>query len=77
METSFRPIATLVELAILMGMIYSLFTGVKLVISDFSLDPKYYPFIKWVLMIMGCLALVFFAAHLITFYPRLSPMSSF
>jgi len=77
MGTSFRPIAILVELAILMGMIYCLFTGGKLVLFDFGLDQKYYPFIKWVLMIMGCLALVFFAAHLITFYPRLSPISHF
>jgi hypothetical protein len=77
METSFRPIAILVELTILMGIIYSLFTGVKLVIFDLGLDQKYHPFIKWVLMIMGCLALVFFAAHLITFYPRISPISNF
>ncbi len=73
----FRPLAIWVELAILIGMIYSLFTGGKLVLFDLGLDPKYYPFIKWVLMIMGCLALVFFAAHLITFYPRLSPISNF
>jgi hypothetical protein len=72
MEISFRPVAIFLELAILMGIIYSLFTGVKLVIFDLGLDQKYYLFIKWVLMIMGCLALVFFAAHLITFYPRLS-----
>ncbi len=77
METSFRPIAILVELAILMGIIYSLFTGMKLVIFDLGLDQKYSPFIKWVLRIMGFLALVFFAAHLITFYPRVSPMSRF
>ena len=77
METSFRPIAILVELALLMGIIYSLFTGVKLVIFDLGLDQKYSPFIKWVLRIMGFLALVFFAAHLITFYPRVSPMSRF
>lgn len=77
MGTSFRPIAILVELALLMAMIYALLTGVKLVLFDFGLDQKYDPFIKWVLMIMGCLALVFFAAHLITFYPRLSPLSHF
>lgn len=72
MEISFRPVAIFLELAILMGIIYSLFTGLKLAIFDLGLDQKYHPFIKWVLMIMGCLALVFFAAHLITFYPRLS-----
>ncbi len=72
MGPSLRPLVILVELAILMALIYSLFTGLKLAAFDFGLDQKYHPFIKWVLMIMGCLAFVFFAAHLITFYPRLS-----
>lgn len=70
METFFRPVAILVELAILMGIIYSLLTGMKLAIFDLGLNQKYNPFIKWALRIMGCLALVFFAAHLITFYPH-------
>jgi hypothetical protein len=54
-----------------MGVIYSLFLGVKLSALDFGLEEKYQRFIDWVFMIMGCLALVFFVAHLITFYPRL------
>ncbi len=73
METFFRPIAIFVELALLMGMVYALFTGGKLILFDLGLDPKYGPFIKWVLGIMGFLALIFFTAHLITFYPRISP----
>ena len=77
MEISFRPIAIFVELAILIGILYSLFAGMKLVIFDLGLDQKYSPFIKWVLRIMGFLALVFLAAHLITFYPRISPTSRF
>jgi hypothetical protein len=77
METFFRPIAILVELAILMGLIYSLFTGGKFVLFDLGLDPIYSPFIKWVLGIMGFLALIFFVAHLITFYPKISPLSRF
>jgi len=77
METFFRPIAILVELAIIMGLINSLFTGGKFVLFDLGLDPKYSPFIKWVLGIMGFLALIFFVAHLITFYPRISPLSRF
>jgi hypothetical protein len=72
MEGFFRPIAIVVEVVILMGVIYSLFLGVKLSALDFGLEEKYKSFICWVFMIMGCLALVFFIAHLITFYPRLS-----
>jgi hypothetical protein len=41
------------------------------------LNQNYSPFIKWVLRIMGFLALIFFVAHLITFYPRISPLSRF
>ncbi len=72
MESAFRPVAIAVEVIILMGVIYSLFLGVKLSALDFGLEEKYKSFICWVFMIMGCLALVFFIAHLITFYPRLS-----
>jgi hypothetical protein len=72
MEGFFRPIAIGVEVVILMAVIYSLFLGVKFSVSDFGLEEKYKSFICWVFMIMGCLALVFFIAHLITFYPRLS-----
>jgi hypothetical protein len=71
MESAFRPIAIAVEVIILMGVIYSLFLGVKLTALDFGLEEKYKSFICWVFMIMGCLALVFFVAHLVTFYPRL------
>ncbi len=72
MESAFRPIAIAVEVIILMGVIYSLFLGVKLTAFDFGLEEKYKKFICWVFVIMGCLVLVFFVAHLVTFYPRLS-----
>jgi hypothetical protein len=72
MESAFRLVAIAVEVIILMGVISSLFLAVKLSALDFGLEEKYQKFIDWVFMIMGCLALVFFVAHLITFYPRLS-----
>ncbi len=71
MENIFRPIAIVVEVVILMAVVYSLFFAVKFSALDFGLEEKYKKFICWVFMIMGCLALVFFVAHLITFYPRL------
>jgi hypothetical protein len=72
MESAFRPVAIAVEVIILMGVISSLFLGMKLSALDFGLEEKYQEFIDWVFMIMGCLAFVFFIAHLVTFYPRLS-----
>jgi hypothetical protein len=72
MGSAFRPLAIAVEVILLMGVISSLFFAVKLSALDFGLGEKYQKFIDWVFMIMGCLALVFFVAHLVTFYPRSS-----
>lgn len=77
METFVRALAIIVELTILMTVIYSILVGIKFAIFDFGLDQKYYKFTKLVMMIMGCLALIFFIAHLIVFYPRLSVMSKY
>ncbi len=67
-----RPVVIMVEVIVLMGVIGSLFLGVKLTAFDFGVEEKYKTFLSWVFMIVGCLALVFFIAHLVTFYPRLS-----
>ncbi len=67
-----RPVVIMVEIIVLMGVIGSLFLGVKLTAFDFGVEEKYNTFLSWVFMIVGCLALVFFIAHLVTFYPRLS-----
>ncbi len=72
MESSLRPVAIIVEVIVLMGVIYSLFLAVKLSIIDFGLEEKYQRFFDRVFMIIGCLALVFFVAHLFSFYPRIS-----
>ena len=72
MGSFLRPTVMIVEIIVLMGVIWSLFLGVKLSALDFGLEEKYQNFIDWVFMIIGCLALVFFVAHLVTFYPRLS-----
>ena len=70
METLLRPVVIVVEIIVLMGVIGSLFLGVKLTAFDFGVEEKYKTFLCWVFMVMGCLALVFFIAHLVTFYPR-------
>jgi hypothetical protein len=72
MGSFFRLVVMIAEIIVLMGVIWSLFLGVKLSAFDFGLEEKYKRFLCWVFMIMGCLALVFFIAHLVTFYPRLS-----
>ncbi len=72
MTSSFRPIAIIVEVIVLMGVIYSLLLGVKLTALDFGLEEKYQKFINRVWVIVGGMALFFFVAHLVAFYPRLA-----
>ncbi len=70
-----RPIAILVEIAVLMGVICALFAGVNFTLFDLGLSRKYQKFIRLVLMIICSLALVFLIAHLFAFYPRISTVS--
>ncbi len=77
METYLRPIAIFVEIAILMAVIYALLAGVEFTLFDLGLNRRYQKFIRLVLTIIGCLAMVFFIAHLIAFYPRLSVISRY
>lgn len=73
MRTFFRAIAILTELAVLTAAVYVLLVGVKLALFDFGLNHKYQGFIEFVVIILGCLALVFLVSHVIAFYPRVSP----
>jgi hypothetical protein len=77
METSLRPVAILLELILLVGVIYSLFTGMNLALSDLGLDRKYAKFLKTAVILLTFLILFFLVSHLITFYPRISVLSTF
>jgi len=73
MGTFFRAIAISTELAVLTVSVYVLLAVVKLALFDFGLHQKYRSFIEFVVIMLGCLALVFLVSHLIAFYPRVSP----
>jgi hypothetical protein len=73
MGISFRPLAILIELIIIMGTIYGLFLGLRLVLFDLGLNPKYQTFIKLILNTVWILVLIFFTSHLILFYPNSIP----
>jgi hypothetical protein len=68
----FRILAIIVEVSVLMALIYSIFNGARYALFDYGLDEKYSEFIRLMVVIVGCIALAFFAAHLITFYPSLA-----
>ena len=73
MGTSFRVVAIIGEVAILMAMVYSLFSGVLLAAVDLGVDPKYRRYLGLVMTVIGGLGLIFFFGHLIAFYPRIVP----
>ena len=68
-----RPIAIVIEVLILMGMIYCLFLAARLTILDVGFQPKYDRFLRWTLGIVGAMVSAFFIAHLTLFYPKLLP----
>jgi hypothetical protein len=71
MGGSLRVFAVVAEVVILMALVYSLFSVVLLAAVDLGVDQKYKRYLGLVMTIIGGLALIFFFAHLIAFYPRI------
>lgn len=71
MDIFLRAIAILVEASILAAIIYALLRGVQLTVFDLGLGSKYRKIVVIVLVLAGSMAVVFFIAHLISFYPTL------
>jgi len=68
-----RPIAIIIEVLILTGVIYCLFLAVRLTFLDVGFRPKYDRFVKWAFGVVGIVLTAFFIAHLTLFYPKLLP----
>ena len=64
-----RTIAIIVEVLILAVIAYSVLNGVRLSAFDLGVKPKYSRAIAMMLLAVGVIILVFFIAHLTTFYP--------
>jgi len=69
MDIFLRTVSIFIEVLILAGIMLSLLLGVKLILFDLGLKPKYKKMITIALALAGCVALVFFISHLTTFYP--------
>ncbi len=67
-----RPIAILIEVLILIGVIYCLFLAFRLTLLDLGFRQKYDRFIRWALRVVGVAISAFFVAHLTLFYPKLT-----
>lgn len=69
MDILLRPIAIVFEVLILAAITYSVLNGVRLTAFDLGIGPKYSNAIAMILLAVGILIMVFFIAHLTTFYP--------
>ena len=68
-----RPIAIVIEVLTLMGVIYCLFLAARLTIRDVGFHSKYDRFLRWALGVVGAVISAFFIAHLTLFYPKILP----
>ena len=64
-----RAIVIAVEVLILATIMFSLLWAVRLTIFDLGLGPKYKGIITMLLVAVGIVSVVFFIAHLTSFYP--------
>lgn len=71
MDLLLRVIAIVIELLILSVLAYCVLNGVRLTAFDLGIKPKYGKAIAMVLLAGGFIILVFFIAHLTTFYPSI------
>ena len=71
MDVLLRTIAIFIEVLILALVIYALLNGVRLILFDLGLGSKYGKAVAMMLVTVGCILVVFFIAHLTTFYPAL------
>ena len=69
MDILLRTIAIFVEVLLLAAIAYAVLYGVKLTAFDLGISHKYNKAITMVLLAVGILIVVFFIAHLTTFYP--------
>ncbi len=69
MDTFLRIIAIIIEVLILTAITYAVFNGVRLAALDLGVKPRYNRMMVMALCAVGFILLIFFIAHLTTFYP--------
>ncbi len=66
-----RIIAIFIEVVILVAIILCLLVGARLTVFDLGLGPKYKKVVTMALVMAGGIVVVFFIAHLTSFYPAI------
>jgi len=69
MDTFIRAIAIFIEVLLLAVIAYSILNGARLIVLDLGVKPKYNKILSVVLTMGWVILVVFFIAHLTTFYP--------
>ncbi len=70
MDVLLRVVAIFIEVVILAAVMYVLFTGVRLTVFDLGLGLRYKKVVTMALVLAGFIVVVFFIAHLTSFYPN-------
>lgn len=71
MDIFLRAIAIFIEVAILIALAYCVLNGVRLTVFDLGIGPRYSRAVTMALIAVGIIVVVFFIAHLTTFYPTI------
>ncbi len=71
MDIILRIVAIIVEVLILGVIAYAVLNGVRLTVLDLGIKSKYNRIISVALIAVGIIFLIFFVAHLTTFYPTI------
>ena len=69
MDILFRTIAIIIEVLILGVITYAVLNGARLTIFDLGVRAKYGKAVAMALIAVGVILIIFFIAHLTTFYP--------
>jgi succinate dehydrogenase/fumarate reductase cytochrome b subunit len=69
MDMILRVIAIIIEVVILMAIAFAVLNGVRLTIFDLGIGQKYSKVLALAFLTIGIIIVVFFVAHLTTFYP--------
>jgi succinate dehydrogenase/fumarate reductase cytochrome b subunit len=69
MDVFLRTIAIIIEVLILAAVAYAVLNGARLAVLDLGIKPKYNKAIIMALFTVGAIVVIFFIAHLTTFYP--------
>ena len=71
MDIFLRTIAIILEVALLAVIAYAILNGARLTAFDLGVKPKYGKALTMALLAVGIIVVVFFIAHLTTFYPTI------